>query len=1356
MSQPPPLPPRKPSPLRQAITGTPGAALPTSPPLPSRPTSSISRDTPPPLIHTSEPVVITASEGTPQPSEEVPRVQVAITPVSSDDERYTSNVLEQASQRLFNASNGQSIVSGARKLDVEPKTAAGNGLANNVPINKGRPSSTNPLVSSPNKDIAGGATLNRNTSHIPLTLSLLKQVPSSGLKDLPAMRSTQWAIFTTILVLLAHCGLPLAWLIVTAFGSYYLITQLDGFVPPPTQEESIQEQKEKIMQTEDGVEAVGWVNHALYALFPLISTDVLTPFVDLLEDALSEEVPSIVTSVRLTSPALGSQPLVLTSLRPMSDEEWFASLSSPVTKSDQNSSKTLPSPAYKVPASPSPESLKRGRHGCQTPSTNSSNLIDLCKPLNQPSPTCSGSDAEIQDEVQKRRKRDRLLHKITHRVPYSPSTDHPNPPHSPETDTTQQNQPQSQSGDCLEDETDTFDGPRLHGGWDEAIGEEDPDAGQYVNYQVGFEYKRGEEAMQKGRGLHCLAYIGIGVKGLGKAEIPVYIDVLYIKGIINMRLLLSPTPPFITTGSFTLPSMPEYDISANPLKKGAFNAMNLPLMKPYVKASFKSVLSSFLHPHSYTLDIDRLLLGAESSSRTEHIGVLHIIFHGARDLPKADTMGSCDPYLKVGFEKAKKVMFSTRTIGRSRNPLWEEECFSADAIKAGEGFRICANDSDRFSADDTLGVVLLDLAELIDSCRQGMTHRVDHFVADRAAKNTSGTLAWSVEFCPLWQMSPQETKERLEQARMEKEKCEPPKGAKEPWWVRWMKDMIPGEDGWETERIKRRAETKEWLCGGKEREVWEAEVGASEERPSGILQFHIHQCLDLEVESTAGTYTTQPQRPAGGPPALGHVTDRSANEISDPPSAYCEVHLNDKLVYKTRTKEVTPMPYYNAVSERFVRDWTKGKIVFVVRDARDREHDPILGLVVINLHDILKETSQITRWFPLTAGLGWGRIRLSLLWKSLEMSIPRGISGYEVGTVQIKNLVFTSADDRNDDLRVIIRTDSDTLKVRLVGGENGNSSTVPTGSPSSSRFSTPPSSSEQYTFPASTHPVLAIMYRHSCSIHMSIQSSKAKRRVLGKRKLLGVGVIRLNDVPDGQGSRRVGVWEGVKGESNDWDQGFEGMADTPLDEDSGEMLSTPDIAAVDKSLSPNSHPDSLALSRVRTSLSKRSSLSIASSPRSLPGQRGLIGYIDVSWVLAPGISATHRKLAKHDLRFAKVFEAWELARDEHDIVHEMVNEDSGSDSENEEDENSGEQEFVHLQENDMEDMSPRRAHSHALHKQHKGLFQLKIARTGKFVKDKLSAKVYNAANHGNSGVQEGYGRTRGADLEVEKEGLSKL
>ena len=41
-------------------------------------------------------------------------------------------------------------------------------------------------------------------------------------------------------------------------------------------------------------------NHALYALFPLISTDVLTPFIDLLEDALAQQVPPMVVSRHLT------------------------------------------------------------------------------------------------------------------------------------------------------------------------------------------------------------------------------------------------------------------------------------------------------------------------------------------------------------------------------------------------------------------------------------------------------------------------------------------------------------------------------------------------------------------------------------------------------------------------------------------------------------------------------------------------------------------------------------------------------------------------------------------------------------------------------------------------------------------------------------------------------------------------------------------------------------------------------------------------------------------------------------------------------------------------------------------------
>lgn len=62
-------------------------------------------------------------------------------------------------------------------------------------------------------------------------------------------------------------------------------------------------------------------------------------------------------------------------------------------------------------------------------------------------------------------------------------------------------------------------------------------------------------------------------------------------------------------------------------------------LREVVQASIKEVCGAFVRPSSYTLDVDRLLLGREENLRTHAVGVLHIIIHGAEDLPKADTMG---------------------------------------------------------------------------------------------------------------------------------------------------------------------------------------------------------------------------------------------------------------------------------------------------------------------------------------------------------------------------------------------------------------------------------------------------------------------------------------------------------------------------------------------------------------------------------------------------------------------------------------------------------------------------------------------------------------------------------------------
>jgi len=55
--------------------------------------------------------------------------------------------------------------------------------------------------------------------------------------------------------------------------------------------------------------------------------------------------------------------------------------------------------------------------------------------------------------------------------------------------------------------------------------------------------------------------------------------------------------------------------------------------------------------------------------------------------------------------------------------------------------------------------------------------------------------------------------------------------------------------------------------------------------------------------------------------------------------------------------------------------------------------------------------------------------------------------------------------------------------------------------------------------------------------------------------------------------------------------------------------------------------------------------------------------------------------------------------------------------------------------------------------QNKGIFQLKIARTGKFVKDKLAAKMYSGASGAGGKLDR---RPRGADMDVEHEGTSKI
>lgn len=472
--------------------------------------------------------------------------------------------------------------------------------------------------------------------------------------------------------------------------------------------------------------------------------------------------------------------------------------------------------------------------------------------------------------------------------------------------------------------------------------------------------------------------------------------------------------------------------------------------------------------------------------------------------------------------------------------------------------------------------------------------------------------------------------------------------------------------------------------------------------------------VDLEVESLQGTFSGQAmsrrKSAASGKPALQDVIDRTAADNVDPPNAYCEVHINDKFVYRTRTKQLTPVPYFNAVSERFVRDWRTAKIVFVVKDARDREHDPILGVVALRLKDVLKDSCQVTHWFPIIGGLGWGRLRISLLFKAFDMPLPSNVSSYETATFDLASLTTTNdlvqcSDNRAP--RLVIESEYDRAVMKSGNEEDNAASTVnleKSPKPRSRRSTISKREKTDGEVEWHSHrPVrLAVMYRHSCSLVFSFTT----KRMLKKSKVHVVGTLRLNDCPDGELHTRV----------------------IPL-------------------FATTSVRDAMKAAQKFADMQAAGSLSPLSNQFGVDAQ--IVGYARVSFVMHPGISRAHHRLAKRDRKFRSVYDAWEATRI-HDGAHEEFTSEDDEDEDSLDSDDGASAAAARLLRDDEREMHTQHgAHNKALHKRNRGIFQLKLARTGKYVKDQLETKLLSSSN----GMDR---RPHGTDLEVEHEGQSKL
>lgn len=501
----------------------------------------------------------------------------------------------------------------------------------------------------------------------------------------------------------------------------------------------------------------------------------------------------------------------------------------------------------------------------------------------------------------------------------------------------------------------------------------DEEGGDYYNLEVSFAYHAapsGKRATDKARNMHMQLVFYLGMKGLFGVPLPIFVELQSLVGTVRLRMAMTPEPPFLKTLTFTLMGLPHVQAGCIPMVEHGVNLLNLPLISQFVNYAIGAAASMYVAPKSMSIDMRAILQGDDIAKDTQALGALWIRIHKAVGLSKQDRSGSkwggSDPYITLTFSKYGKPMYCTRVITDDLNPIWEETTallVTPELIKAAENLSVELWDSDRHSADDIVGKVELSMQKMIQHPGK-MYPQVSKLAGMDEGSEMPGELHWEVGYFGKPQFRPALRTDGKNKA---------------------LPDSLKDHPQLQDEKGVTNSGTDDAVQHTPPDPLW----------PSGICSIVVHQIVNLELDNVKGTQGSRKGREYEPAKPYGESTEETGGHL---PTSYCTILYNDELVYRTRSKAVSSQPIFNAGTERFVRDWRSAIITVTVRDSRNREHDPIMGVVPLKLSDVLETSSQVTRWYPLDGGIGFGRIRISLLFRSTETRLPPQQLGWDVGT----------------------------------------------------------------------------------------------------------------------------------------------------------------------------------------------------------------------------------------------------------------------------------------------------------------------------------------------------------------------
>lgn len=529
------------------------------------------------------------------------------------------------------------------------------------------------------------------------------------------------------------------------------------------------------------------------------------------------------------------------------------------------------------------------------------------------------------------------------------------------------------------------------------------EGGSYYNLEASFAYHAkpsGQSASSKARNMHMQIIFYLGSRGLFGIPFPVFVELTEMVGTVRLRFQMMPEAPFMKEVTFSLVGIPHIKAGCMPMVRGGVNVLNLPVISNFVNYAIGTACSMFAAPKSMTMDLGMMLKGDDIVKETQALGIMWIRIHRAVGLSKQDTRGSegggSDPYINLSFSKYGKPMYCTRVITDDLNPIWEETAallVNAELIKADESLSVELWDSDRTTADDIVGKVELPIRDMLQHPGR-MYPQISKLQGLNEGSEMPGELHWEVGFFGKPKLRPE--------LRTDGKKKDLPENLKDVPEFQDEKGTITNE---EEDAITHTPPDPLW--------------------PSGVVSIIVHQIVNLQLEDVKGSEGNRKGREYEPARKYGENTEEQGSGL---PSSYCKILLNDTLVYRTRAKAVSSKPIFNAGTERFVRDWRSAVVTVTVRDQRYREHDPILGVIPLKLSDILQNSSQATRWYPLDGGIGFGRIRISLLLRHVETKLPPHMLGWDVGTFEFLSDKIT-AQGFNHYAKIKLRTGGSTGKI---------------------------------------------------------------------------------------------------------------------------------------------------------------------------------------------------------------------------------------------------------------------------------------------------------------------------------------